>query len=174
MNNLNYKKQLGASTLTVVILLLLAITLPGVALMRTTMIQEQMSSSGVDRARAFQVTEAALIEAENLAATKPVVPSSGCTSGVCAIPSGSPPWKQSGFWDGSSPRVSVFGDDATEGKYIVEFLGVSLGGTDDCTTSGDISPDAQCDEETYRYRITARSLTNTGAEVILQTNFLVP
>ena len=174
MNYMNIKKQQGASTLTIVLILLLAITLPGIALMLTTMVQEQMSSSGVDRARAFQVTEAALIEAENLAATKPEVPASGCSNGVCAIPSGPSPWRAQGFWDGSGPRTSAFSDDSTEGKYIIEFLGASLGGTDDCTTAGDISPDAQCDEETYRYRITARSLTNTGAEVILQTNFLVP
>lgn len=167
-------KQKGASTLTVVLLLLLAITLPGIALMRSTMVQEQMSSSGVDRARSFQVAEATLIEAEHLAATKPEVPTSGCSSGLCATPEGSPPWKSAGFWDGNGARISAFGDDNIEGKYIVEFLGVSAGGTDDCTTAGDISPDAQCDEETYRYRITARSITDTGAEVILQTNFLVP
>ena len=170
----NIKRQQGLSTLMIVLLLLLAITLPGIAIMRATTVHEQMSSNSVDRARTFQAAEAGLIEAETFAATKPAPPASGCSSGICATPQGTSAWKGSGFWDGAGARQANVPFDGIRAKYAVEFLGVSTGMTDDCTTGGDISPDAACDEETNRYRITVYARSPTGSEVILQSNFLAP
>ena len=168
------KKQQGLSTLMVVLLLLLAITLPGIAIMRSTTMHEQMSASSVDRARTFQAAEAGLIEAETFAATKPEPPASGCSAGICAIPQGTSAWKAANFWSGTGSRQANVPFDGIRARYAVEFLGVSTGMTDDCTTGGDVSPDAACDEERHRYRITVFSRSPTGSEVILQSNFLAP
>ncbi len=170
----NFKFQKGASTLTIVLLLLIAIMLPAIAVMKRTSVNEQMTSSIVDRARAFQAAEATLLEAETIAATKPEPPNSGCSAGICNTPEGLPPWKSNGFWDSGQVASANTNMDGTSSKYIIEFLGISLSGADDCTTGGDVSPDAACENETSRYRITVRTTTNTGAEVILQSNFLAP
>ena len=165
----------GLSTISIVLLLLLAITLPGIAIMRSTTVHEQMTAGSADRARAFQAAEAGVVEAEIFATTKPTPPASGCSGGICATPqNGVVAWKATGFWDGSGPRVSTATFDDTRARYVLEYLGVSTGTTDDCTTGGDVSPDAACNEQSTRYRITVRSRSPSGAEVVLQTNYLVP
>ena len=170
----NKAKQAGLSTLTIVLVLLVVLMLPIMTSLRRTQTNEQILSSTMDRARVFQAAESALVEGEAFAATKPATPSSGCASGICAIPDGAAPWEgDEDFWDGSIPNIAVL-PDGIETKYIVEFLGLSTGESDDCTTGGDVSPDAKCDQETSRYRVTALSRSVTGAEVMLQSNFLAP
>ena len=168
------QKQEGAATLLIVLLLLLAITIPSIAILKSTTVRQQMVSGSADRARTFQAAETALLEGEIMAATKPTAPSSGCSGGVCAIPSGEAPWKASGFWASGGAKDASQAITGVQSKYVVEFLGISTATAADCTTGGDISPDAKCDQETSRYRITARSLSETGAEVILQSNFRAP
>lgn len=167
--------QSGAA-LAVVLLLLLAITIPALAIMRTTLTNERIAASSADRARAFQSAEAALVEAESFAATKPSTPTSGCSAGVCAKPtSGPPPWKANNFWEAAGNfRTASNPVDGIVSRYVVEFMGVSTSELEDCTTGGDISPDAACEEEANRYRITVRSKTPSGAEAVLQTNYLAP
>lgn len=168
------KTTKGLSTVSVVLLLLLAVTLPALALMRTTTIHEQMTSGHVDRARTFQAAEAAIVEAEIFANSKPDAPNSGCSNGICNTPTGASAWEANNFWNGNAARTVSNSIDGISAKYVVEFLGVSTGVSDDCTTGGDVSPDAACDEQTFRYRITVRSLSPSGSEVLLQTNYLVP
>lgn len=170
-----HNTQSGAA-LMVVLLLLIAITLPALAIMRATLANERLSSAAADRARTFQAAEAALIEAEAFAATKPETPASGCAGGVCAKSAGgAPPWKGAGFWDNASAtRTAVNQVDGIVSRYVVEFMGVSTAELEDCTTGGDISPDAACEDEANRYRVTVRSRSPSGAEAILQTNYIVP
>lgn len=56
-------KQTGIS-LIVVLLLLLVMTLLGLAVLRSTLMEERMSANMYDRSLAFQATEGALREAE--------------------------------------------------------------------------------------------------------------
>lgn len=175
-NFYRYHYQTGASTLTIVLLLLVVLMLPTVASLRRTQTNEQLLAASMDRARVFQAAEAALVEAEAFAATKPEAPTSGCSGGVCAIPNGAPPWEtNTNFWNngGASILAQARADGVTT-RYVIEFLGVSTGASDDCTTGGDVSPDAHCDMETSRYRVTVRSISDTQAEVLLQSNFLAP
>lgn len=167
--------QSGAA-LAVVLLLLLAITIPALAIMRTTLTNERIAASSADRARAFQSAEAALVEAEAFAATKPTTPASGCSGGLCAkSTSGPPPWKANNFWETAGNfRTASNPVDGIVSRYVIEFMGVSTSELEDCTTGGDISPDAACEEEANRYRITVRSKTPSGAEAVLQTNYLAP
>ena len=69
-------RQRGASTLTIVLLLLVVLMLPTIASLRRTQTNEQLVGSSMDRARVFQAAEAALVEAETFAGTKPEAPTS--------------------------------------------------------------------------------------------------
>lgn len=168
------KSQRGVSTLTITLLLMVVLLIPAMTSLRRTQANEQMVASSIDRARTFQQAEAALLEGEAFAKTKPTLPSSGCSGGICVKPTSSPPWiSNTNFWSGTGPATAQAGQSVTS-KYAVEFLGLSTGETDDCTTGGDVSPDAQCDRETSRYRVTVFSQSETGSEVMLQSNVLVP
>lgn len=169
------KRQSGAA-LIIVLLLLLAVTIPALAIMRTTLTNEKIAASATDRARTFQSAEAALVEAESFAATKPAPPASGCSAGVCAKSTGgAPPWKAANFWETASHyRTATNPVDGIVSRYVVEFMGVSTAELEDCTTGGDVSPDAACDDQANRYRVTVRSRSPTGAEAVLQTNYLAP
>ena len=91
MNTLSLRNQKGVSLL-IVLLLLLIMTLLGIAGLRSTIMEEKMSSNLLDRSIAFQSVEAALREAEVTAAGAPVFPSTGCSNGLCAAPSGTSQW----------------------------------------------------------------------------------
>jgi type IV pilus assembly protein PilX len=174
-SSIGANKQSGAA-LIIVLLLLLAVTIPALAIMRTTLTNEKMAAAAADRARAFQSAEAALVEAESFAASKPTPPSSGCAGGICAkTTGGAPPWKAANFWEtASNYRTAANPVDGIVSRYVIEFMGVSTAELEDCTTGGDVSPDAACEDEANRYRVTVRSRSSTGAEAILQTNYLAP
>ncbi|WP_031327456.1 PilX N-terminal domain-containing pilus assembly protein, partial [Xanthomonas phaseoli] len=62
-------RQKGVS-LVVVLILLLIMTLLGLAVLRSTVLEERMSANLVDRNLSFQAAEAALREGEALAASR--------------------------------------------------------------------------------------------------------
>ncbi|MBS7458012.1 pilus assembly PilX family protein [Coralloluteibacterium stylophorae] len=163
----------GVALITVLILLLV-MTLLGLTVLRTTLLQERMASNLVDRSVAFQATEAALREGEALAAGRPTVPESGCAQGVCAAPrpGDADRWLSPGF--GGWRAAGAAADGAPAPQFIVEYMG------DAPTWPG-------CDRMAPlpalclapRYRVTARShdpgTVDAGAraEVLLQTNYVV-
>jgi type IV pilus assembly protein PilX len=63
MTHLGPYRQRGIS-LIVILLLLLVMTLIGLAVLRTTLLQERMSANLRDRSLSFQAAEAALRDAE--------------------------------------------------------------------------------------------------------------
>lgn len=161
--------------LPVVLLLLLALTLPAMVMLRAALVNERMSASSIDRASAFQAAEAGLVEAEAFALSRPTPPGSGCSGGICATPDPAtvPVWERDGFWDGAIPRTAPAVAGVSP-RYIVEFMGVSKGLDQDCTTSGDVSPDAACNDEANLYRVTVLGRTASGARAVLQTSYMVP
>lgn len=171
---LSARAQRGIA-LPVVLLLLLAITLPAMIMLRSALVNEKMASASIDRAAAFEAAESGLATAEAFALSRPNPPTSGCSSGICNTPDPTaiPVWEQTGFWDGanalSAPAVA-----GVNPRYVVEYMGVSIGLDQDCTTSGDVSPDAACNEEAFLYRVTVLGRTPSGAQAILQTSYLVP
>lgn len=68
---LNEKRRQSGVALVVALLLLLVITLVGLAAVRSTIMQQKMASNLYDRQVAFQSSEAALRAAEALVATNP-------------------------------------------------------------------------------------------------------
>lgn len=172
-------RQRGAS-LVVALILLLVMTLLGIAVIRGTLMEERMTANMLDRSLAFQAVEAALREGEELAATKPAMPGNGCLNGLCAKPAAEDPprWTVDGFWADDSGNwreaTVVLGDLTAKPRYIVELLAEDVPSLGTCTTDGDVSPDASCDSTEHRYRITARSQAEGRAEVLLQSVYAVP
>lgn len=160
--------------LIVVLILLLVVTLLGLASMRGTLLQERMAGNVVARGQAFQAAEAVLREAEAFAATQPTLPDSGCTNGVCAMPgAGDPPaWEADGFWDTTGNyRLASEEIGDIQPRYVVEDYGQSESAA--CTGSVDMSA-SPCTNAKQVYRITVLSRAANGAEVMLQSTYEVP
>ena len=175
--------QRGAA-LMVVLILLLVMTLLALASLRGTLMEERMSASQFDRSIAFQAAEAALREAEEWAETKPAPPGSGCSDGICAAPDPADAtererWRNAGFWDDASGNWRQASDIDADGlagapRYIVEFMSADIQDASSCTTSIDVSLEANCSIKSSRYRITVRSQEAGRAEVFLQSIYAVP
>lgn len=160
--------------LPVVLLLLVAITVPAVILLRQSLLNERMAGATVDHSSAFEAAEAGLLVAEAFALSRPSVPANGCSGGICATPdpSHTPVWEQPALWESASLEApSVNGATV---RYLVEYMGTSQGLDHDCTTGGDVSLDAACNNEAFLYRITVLGQSESGARAIVQTAYLVP
>lgn len=159
--------------LIVVLLLLLVVTLIGLASMRGTLLQERMAGNVFARSEAFQSAEAVLREAEQFAATMPVIPPAGCAGGVCAMAlnGAAPAWQADGFWSNGQFRQAAQPVGGITPRYVVEDYGQSESAS--CTGSVDMSA-PPCTDRRQVYRITVRSETPNGAEVLLQSTYEVP
>lgn len=185
-------RQRGVA-LVVVLILLLIMTLLGLASLRGTLLEQRMSANLFDRSLAFQAAEAALREGEaRVASIAPasVFPVSGCADGLCAPPDANDPdrWMVDAIWSSGASHASTanFGTLETAPRYIVEWLrctgsaeictadGRWRDRTVPCITEGDVSPDAVCSQYSHRYRVTARAAAGDRAAVILQSTLAAP
>jgi type IV pilus assembly protein PilX len=161
------RNQSGVS-LIVVLLLLVIVTLLGIASMRGAIMQERMAANTTARSMAFQVAEAGLRQAEVIARDGTVAfPTSGCAAGRCKDAT----WMaDTGFWSGGAYQTGTavsIGSSAISPKFIIEDFGktsVAPGGT--CV---DLSKGCMQSTSQKVYRITSYASTPTGAEVILQS-----
>jgi type IV pilus assembly protein PilX len=162
--------------LIVVLILLVVMSLLAIVSLRGTLMEERMSANMMDRSLSFQAAEAALREGEALAATKPVLPASGCNNGVCAIPDPAavPRWQDATVWSNARTAVVDLGGTTARPRYFIELLDDDVPARGTCTTSDDISPDAACSGKEQRYRVTARSEAAGRAQVMLQSHYAVP
>ena len=170
---MNYRQQSGAS-LIVVLILLLIMTLLGLAVLRGTLLEERMSSNLLDRSLSFQSAEAALREGEALAQTQGVPPAvgSGCVAGVCEAPIATAPdrWTDAAFtgWVDATANVSAL---ASTPEFFIEYMGNSESWLE-CNVDPKYAGQAICVRPVYR--VTARSEAYGRASVILQSNFIAP
>lgn len=169
------RRQSGIS-LVVVLILLLVMTLLGLAVLRGTLLEERMSANLLDRSLSFQAAEAALREGEALAASQTVVPAagSGCVSGVCEAPTATATdrWSDAGFagWRNATASVSAM---ASTPQFFIEYMG-STESWLECNVDPKYAGKPICVRPVYR--VTARSQNdNAGrASVILQSNYVAP
>ncbi len=165
-------RQTGA-TLIVVLILLLIVTLLGLATLRGTIMEERMTANLNDRNLAFQAAESALREGEALAQTRPTIPSSGCTTGVCATPvaTDTDRWLDGSFAGWRNGTIALAGP-ALSPQFFIEYMG-DAPTWPGCDLIDETNRSPLC--LAPRYRITARVRSNDGsrAEVLLQTNYLV-
>jgi type IV pilus assembly protein PilX len=158
-------RQRGVA-LAVVLILLLVVTLIGVASLRGVVLEERMAANQYDRSLAFQAAEAALRLGEKHVADHVPTPADGaaCDAGVCPKPiEGDPPrWEAEDAWQ--SVEMEALGPLAGEApQYIIEYLGD--------TFPCDPNDPAGTANECKRYRITARSQPGgeDRASVVLQS-----
>ncbi len=175
MKRVAMRRQRGV-TLVIALMLLLAITLLGLASMRGSSMQERMSANLYDRAIAFQAAESSLREAEALLATGSAGPFDGTINGLYGKPTPTASgfhnrWEDSavtwatasGWWE--SADADTRAKAAGTPQYIIEDMGM-WPSTPDCDTVTTIAPDCL----KPRYRITARSAPVVGRpSVVLQT-----
>jgi type IV pilus assembly protein PilX len=163
-------KQRGVA-LIISLILLVVMTLLGMAAIRSITSEERMATQTYDRSLAFQATESALKSAELLLEALPTKPTpavgAGCTLAdnlmVCAPPAtaDTPRWKDDDF--ASWQNATTVGSDtlAITPQYFVEYLGDAF-----ACQPGNASDPMNC----KRYRVTARSPVVTGrASVVLQS-----
>ncbi|GHA76268.1 pilus assembly PilX family protein [Cognatilysobacter bugurensis] len=165
-------RERGAA-LVVVLILLLVMTLLGLASLRGTMLEERMSGSLYDRNLSFQAAEAALREAEARIATGGLTfpTSATCSDGLCGTPTATATerWKDTAF-DGWKAASATLQRTATP-QYFIEFMGIAP------TWPGcDQLPEGERHPHCLkpRYRVTARSTAVDRAAVLLQTTYAGP
>lgn len=174
--------------LAVVMIMLLILTLIGLASMRSTLLQERMAAASRDRGLSFQAAEVALRRGEQVAAARANPPTvvdcrqqvRNAVTGVweaVATPPVCPPEPAS--WAGattvSTEQVNLGGSGTgtAQPQFIVELLAENVPNPSSCTTTIDISEPA-CTQFERRYRVTARSTAAGRATVVLQSIFAVP
>lgn len=159
-------RQRGA-TLVVVLILLLLMTLLGLASLRSTVLEERMTSNLLDRSLSFQVAEAGLREAEATLTPMPAFPAAGCVNGLCArpLPTALERWNPSSGFN-AWRTASVSDPNTAAPRYIVEEMGEGPNWRD-CDRLSPIHPLCL----TPRYRVTVLSQQAGRASVTLQTIF---
>ncbi len=153
--------------LVVALILLVVITLVGLAGVRGTIMQQKMASNQYDRQIAFQTAEAGLRAAAARIATNPGDIARNCDAGVCLanpfadpnLPSGSIHTVPSGTGTG---EFAIGKLAAEQPQFVVENMG-KFAAADASTTSSQ-SPNANCygckaggAVEAVYYRVTVRS-----------------
>lgn len=168
-------RQQGVA-LVVVLILLLVVTLLGLASLRGTLLEERMSANLFDRSLSFQAVEAALREGEmKVSVENPQAnfPASGCKVNLCAKPiitTGSTPrWLDTAFTGWAPVTTWDPGSLTAKPDYFIEFMGLAPGWLG-CNRLRPRNP--QCMKP--RFRITARSAATGRAQVMLQSTFASP
>ena len=164
-------------SLVVVLILLVVMSLLGLAVLRSSAMQERMSGSLRDRSLAMQATEAALVFARGQLAVRPtgatedwntLIPTAAqCASiGICPAGSDAPTTWQAGPTLGASD--AAIPDTPTQ--YWIEYLGTGQPELDSCNIIKGSSPPPACFAPMFR--ITARSRGIGRAEVVMQSNVI--
>jgi type IV pilus assembly protein PilX len=159
--------------LIVVLILLLIMTLLGLASLRGTLMEERMSSNLYDRSLSFQSVEAALRRGEAVAST--AVASTFPTSGLCNGAGLCPPLVDPAASLLTSGGVTVtLATDAnaagiTPPRYIIENMGEAPNWPG-CDREIPRAPTCM----SARFRITAASSGTERAQVVLQSNYAAP
>jgi type IV pilus assembly protein PilX len=172
---LSFPRHQQGAALLMVLILLLVMTLLGLASLRGTLMEERMSASIFDRGLMFQAAEAALRQGEaKAAASKKSDYTSACTGGLCGIPNPAGNDQYVDRWLVSAPPY-VNAAEVTSGElkvtpqYFIEYM-------------GDAPNWPGCDRERPvqagcmgpRYRITARAGVADRSEVLLQSSYTSP
>lgn len=169
-------RQQRGIALVVVLILLLIMTLLGLASLRGTLLGERMSGGLFDRSLAFQAAESALRQGEAVAASLAAVPvQADCSnpSGVCGIPTNGLDRSlgNAGWVDATAlPDNTLAVGTAADLQYLVEYLGVfpNWFNCDKVTSgAGEVPPGCLG----HRYRISARYKADGRSQVSLQSNF---
>ena len=143
-----HRSQSGA-TLVVVLILLVVMTILGLAVMRTTLLEERMSANMYDRSLAFQQAESALREAEDAVRQAVLADGKGWVIGVrcgedpanpgsvtdanCTVPAtaytsgatcAANAAKGSNCWFSAPDRLGTANKSAGAPQYYIQYMGL--------------------------------------------------
>lgn len=160
-------------SLVIVLVLLVATSLLGIAVLRSSAMQERMSANMRDRGVAFQAAEAALRYAQDEVLADVDAGWDGreptpddCVAGLSVCPAESAP-----VW--SSVPANSFDFEsaglAAAPEYWIEYLGMGPAVLGGCEDTG---PARELNCQNPIYRVTARSRAEGRAEVVLQANII--
>ena len=160
-----YRSNQRGFSLLVVLVLLIVMSLLGIAVLRSSAMQERMSANMRDRSIAFQGAESAMRYAQNqvlgVAASnwdKKVPTATDCTNTSICPTNSAASWRAmpSGTYDAT--RLSA------APEYWVEYLGTGPGYKGSCDT---VPPSLDC--QSPLFRVNARSQAAGRATVVLQS-----
>lgn len=165
------RAQSGVSLLVVLVLLLI-MTLLGLAILRGTMMEERMTANMYERSLSFQAAESALREGEVVAATTPPPPNAGCNAqGVCSSPDPTQKdrWLDAAFtgWK-SATAISGATPEPPPSHFFIEYMGEAPSWP---ACDRQVPMHALCMAPSYR--VTAKSSGAERATVLIQSNYLV-
>ncbi|MBL8255411.1 MAG: hypothetical protein JNJ62_02275 [Pseudoxanthomonas mexicana] len=160
--------------LVVVLVLLVAVSILGVAVMRSSAMQERMSANLRDRSIAFESAESVLLYVQTTVmasrAWAQTRPSNGDCTTHAVCPNGAAP-----AWRGAPASAYDSGLLLEPPEYWVEYLGQGV--------ANKVDDDSQCKSEeernnpsldcrTLSYRVTVRSRAAGRADVLIQANIV--
>ncbi|WP_298621679.1 PilX N-terminal domain-containing pilus assembly protein [uncultured Zoogloea sp.] len=156
----------GGMVLVASMMILIIITLLGLSAMRSAGLEERMSGNQYDQNYVFEAAEAALREAEIVAAA-PLTFTNACTNGLCPTPvaGATDRWMDSSFTGWKSAANANAG--IVTAQYILEDMGAQpVDGT--CHLQVPVEPTCLIP----MVRITARAVAanGRGTSVTLQSN----
>jgi type IV pilus assembly protein PilX len=161
-----YARSSRGVALIVSLILLVVMTMLGLAAVRTITQEERMASQTFDRSIAFQATEAGLREVEALVETLKPTPAAGtgcnAVDGLmrCSTPAvtDTPRWEDAGFTSWQAATTVGTGTLSVTPQYFVEYLGQTF-----ACVPGSASDPMNC----KRYRITARTQGGAGRSTVM-------
>lgn len=116
-------RQSGIS-LIVSLVILVVLSMLGLASFRTVSMQERMGAAIYDRNMALQTAESALRAGEGIALGNPALPAEGCLNGVCATPlAGTTERWVDGSFAGWRSDATLDNPTTVAAQFFVEHMG---------------------------------------------------
>lgn len=175
----SYKLQRG-SALIVSLLLLIAMTLIGITTMRTTRLETVMATNARESAIAFEASEAALRDAEQLIENVVTVAAFNGANGLLRQADAEPDYHAPATWTGTAfhnydwnNTLPDFPDVAQQPQYIIKYVGEVTNAAGQKTSINIGSYSKQPGAQTFSmFRITARGTgRNSSSQVLIQTHY---
>lgn len=158
-------RQRGVS-LVIVLVLLVATSLLGIAVLRSTAMQERMSANLRDRSLAFQAAESALRYAQDVVLAAgdwdTQIPTDEDCTDLSICPTGF-----AANWSAVPADAYDSARLAAPPEYWIEYLGTGPGRKGACDT---LPPSLDC--QSPMFRVIARSRAEGRADVMLQANII--
>lgn len=165
----SHKQQQGMSLL-VVLILLVVMSILGVAVMRSSSMQERMAANLRDRSLATQAAEAALAAAQDYLNTNTNWRTKVPDANTCTNESVCPTFtkKTAATWHAGPQVGGTNGVPKTTTDYWIEYLGENQTAME----TGGVIPSSETVTLGPMFRITARSQAIGRASVTLQTDVI--
>ena len=172
LNHINTTKKQNGSVLIISLLILVAMTLIGVTAMRTTVMEEKMTSNMRDMELAFQAAEAALIDGEAVMESLVTNSSFDGTGGRYSAADADPDFYDTATWSDSNSFAYSGTLDYVENqpRIIMKYVGQIEGDSGSLKTSG---YGARRASTVSNFRVTSRGTGAAGdtTRVMLQSYY---